>query len=381
MPVFLISEVGYAYRGVSVYPKNADGFGGSGDCEVNINCPEGQDVQVEKRGVARIQVKRGTGSFWCTGSLVNNTRYDKIPYLLTADHCGRNTTPDDVSQWVFYFNYESASCPNPSFEPPSHSMTGATLVSQGGDAGNSGSDFFMVRLLENIPDSFHVCFNGWSRTNESSPDGYGIHHPQGDIQKVSTYVEPLVSSSWNGHVPGSHWRVVWAATPNGHGVTEGGSSGSPIFDDFNRIVGTLTGGDSSCDSSALDAPDYYGKFSYHWDQNGTDSSSVLSVWLDPDSSGAMYVNPLYVSVAENSVEDWVTVHPNPAGDYIRVELAGEKDAAFSVTDLRGRVLVPATRRIVAGGGVSIDLTGLAPGIYILTVTGHERQAVRKIIKK
>jgi hypothetical protein len=379
MPDFHISEVAWAYRGVGA--ENEDGFGGSGNCEVNINCPEGLLMQTEKRGVARIQVKRGTGTFWCSGSLVNNTRFDKIPYLLTADHCGRNTTAVDLEQWIFYFNYESATCADPSFEPVAHAMTGASLVSHGGDAGNSGSDFFLVRLNENIPDSFHVCFNGWSRENEASPHGTGIHHPQGDIQKISTYTEPLVSSSWNGHVPGSHWRVVWDGTPNGHGVTEGGSSGSPIFDELGRIVGTLTGGDSSCDTVNLDAPDYYGKFSYHWDQNGSDSSSVLSVWLDPDNSGVMTVDPLYVSVGETQQTNWFTAYPNPAEDVLLVEISGESPATITLIDGQGRTCHESFRKVAQGETWRIGMAGFSPGIYFLKVNGATRQSVTKIIKQ
>jgi len=59
-------------------------FGNSGACNINVNCPEGADWQVEKQSVALI-VNGGFAT--CTGSLVNNTANDGTPYFLTANHC------------------------------------------------------------------------------------------------------------------------------------------------------------------------------------------------------------------------------------------------------------------------------------------------------
>jgi PKD repeat protein len=73
--------------------------------------------------------------------------------------------------------------------------------------------------------------------------------------------------------------VTWTANANGHGVTEGGSSGSPLFDNSGNIIGTLTGGSSYC--TALSAPDQYGKMAFHWANNGTTAIEQLKPWLDP----------------------------------------------------------------------------------------------------
>jgi PKD repeat protein len=81
--------------------------------------------------------------------------------------------------------------------------------------------------------------------------------------------------------------VVWSETESGHGVTEGGSSGSPLFDPSGFIVGHLSGGRASCIQNEL--PDYYGKFSYSWASNGSDSSRQLKPWLDPINSGVQWL--------------------------------------------------------------------------------------------
>ena len=87
--------------------------------------------------------------------------------------------------------------------------------------------------------------------------------------------------------------MYWTSTANGWGVTEGGSSGSPLFDYQGYLIGTLTGGLSDCipggggSGTGPDKPDYYGKFSFSWDQNGSLPSERLREWLDPTASGTL----------------------------------------------------------------------------------------------
>lgn len=380
LPELHISEVGHAYRGIS----GVSGFGGSGPCEVNVNCSEGGNWQKQKRGVARITVKKGGSSVWCTGSLVDNTRHDGKPYVLTADHCGKGATETDLSQWIFYFNYEGAGCPDPNKEPALNSLTGATLISHGGNAGSNGSDFFMVLLNSDIPGAYNVYYNGWSReTTEPSPSGTGIHHPQGDVKKISTYTSELQPAHWIGNPALAHWRVYWSGTPNGHGTTEGGSSGSPLFNDQGLLVGTLTGGDSSCDSMSLNLPDYYGMFSYHWDQNGTDSSSILKCWLDPDNTGLMSLKGWATSVKESDQEEWVSFYPNPVKDQLNIKMiaATGQPVRLSVTDLLGNRLIAREWPATTEGVIKVDVSGLTDGIYFLELTDGNRRTVRKIIKQ
>lgn len=384
VPDLHISEIGHAYRGVTEYSGMKNGFGGSGPCQVNVNCAEGGNWQNEKRGVVRINVKRGSGSLWCTGSLVNNVRNDGTPYVLTADHCGRLSTETDLNNWIFYFNYEGATCPDPAEEPSLHSMTGATLVAHGGNGGQTGSDFFLVLLKSPVPESFHVYFNGWSLdTLQPSPSGTGIHHPQGDIKKISTYVKPLKPSVWVGGSKLAHWKVNWAQTTNGHGTTEGGSSGSPLFDNQGLLVGTLTGGDSSCDSASLDLPDYYGMFSYSWDKNGTDSVSMLKCWLDPDNSGVKVLNGWALSLPETVDNSRVTIFPNPVTNELNIRSAAApgEDLSLAVYDIWGRTQLSRAWKSGIGNEIRLDLSGFAPGIYFIALTGGDRRVVRKIVKQ
>jgi len=232
-------------------------------------------------------IKIGSSYYWCSGSLINNTNNDGTPYFLSAAHCGEGASTSDMNQWVFYFNYEASGCSNPPSSPSYNTIVGATFRANDPTSGNSGSDFLLVELNNNVPLYYNPVYNGWNRSNSSSPSGVSIHHPAGDIKKISTYSSPTQSSTaWNG-LP-SHWRLTWAYTTNGRSIMEGGSSGSPLFDNNGRIIGDLTGG-YTYNSCNTPSPAFYGKVYYSWDQNGTASNRRLKPWLDPGSTGVICI--------------------------------------------------------------------------------------------
>lgn len=280
-----IDRLPFRFYQLGVVLQQERGFGDAGSCEVPVNCNEGLEWQHQKRGVARILVKQSSSLFWCTGSLVNNTRNDGKPYFLTANHCGQGSSADDYSQWVFDFDYESPDCSRPVNEPDNITFTGAQLVANGITPRTTNSDFKLLLLNEEVPDEYHLFFNGWDRSGDVPQHGVVIHHPSGDIKYVSTYTNPAVSSFYYGaeNSAGSFWKVYWSETENGYGVTEGGSSGSPLFNQDRLIVGALTGGNASCSQNT--EPDYFGKFSESWSNNGLTDADRLKPWLDPDNTG------------------------------------------------------------------------------------------------
>jgi lysyl endopeptidase len=362
-----INEVGYFYRNVYA-PKNAKDFGDSDNCEVNVNCSEGTNWANQKRGVARILVKAGNQFGWCTGSLINNTNVDCSPLFLTADHCAEGTSASDLNQWVFYFNYQASGCNNPSSQGTlaSQSMTGGTLKAQTNGGGNADSDFYLILLNNNVPQNYNPYFNGWDRNNTASTSGVGIHHPAGDIKKISTYTSTLASTTYGGSVSNTHWRVSWAGTTNGHGVTEGGSSGSPIFNSNGFIVGQLTGGSSYC--NALTSPDYYGKMSYNWISNGTANNRRLAPWLDPGNTG--------VTTLQGSNQPCVIANP-PVADFVANNTVVNQGQQVDFTDLSTNTptswawsVTPSTFAYVGGTSASSQnpkMTFSNAGYYTITL--------------
>jgi hypothetical protein len=270
---FTIGDVGHFYN-LEIFEKS------SSDCMIDISCVEGNNWQREKRGVARIVLKNGDGWFVCSGSLVNNTINDGSGLFLSAYHCGGDASAEDMQQWIFYFNYERTFCGS-LLTLSNQTLTGATLLA--GTPIEDNSDFMILQLNQPPPKSYRPYFNGWDRSTWAPQSGVVIHHPKGDVKKISTFSSTPASGTFNDGFRNAYWVVAWAATESGHGVTEGGSSGSPLFNQNKRIVGTLTGGSSSCDS--VFKPDYFGKMRSHWTQGGEEPDKQLAFWLDPLSSG------------------------------------------------------------------------------------------------
>ena len=288
-PQFEISEITYMYRSFGSLKKNNPTASSSDNCEVDINCHEGDNWQNQKKCVVKILTKVGSKNFYCTGSLLNNTSVDYSGLLLTAGHCAKDNgsnpaSASDLTKWIFYFNYEAQVCGEPPISLIEQTIVGAEKLAMA-DA-DTGSDFLLLKSLIEIPPKYYSFYCGWDAVNETSLSGVGIHHPNGDVKKVSTYKTELTSGSWD-QTPNTHWIVKWAETVSGFGVTEGGSSGSPLFDEEGLIVGTLTGGESSCQNTV--GEDLYGKVSYSWASNGSLPAEQLKPWLDPESKGLIKI--------------------------------------------------------------------------------------------
>ena len=250
-----IDIVAHDYR--DVFFNEERGYGDSGSCNNNVNCAVGDDWRDEIRSVAMILTSGG--SRLCTGSLVNNTSQDLAPYFLTANHClGGNNS------WIFMFNYQSPSCNNQN-GPTNMTVSGSSLL-----ANSSTSDFALLLLNETPPESYNVHYAGWDISGSTPSIPVGIHHPSGDIKKISFDYNNASNS-------GNYWDVNnWE-----DGTTEPGSSGSPLFDGVTqRIIGQLYGGTASCTSITYDT---YGKTSTSWNLG-------MSNYLDPNNTGASFIN-------------------------------------------------------------------------------------------
>jgi len=258
-----IFRVTHGYRGIKDFTK---AFGDAGSCNVNVACPQSAGWENEINSVCML-VSGGAG--FCTGSLVNNTANDGTPYVLTANHCY-----SDPTSWVFYFNYQSATCSNPATEPGNNSISGSSLKAR-----NAASDFMLVQMNSVPPAGYNAYYSGWNRATDATISGtsFGIHHPSADIKKISWTSTALTTTTYLQTAnpgDGSHFRVTsW----DDGTTTEGGSSGSPLFDSNHRIVGQLHGGYAACGNTSSD---WYGRFSVSWTGGGT-SATRLSDWLDP----------------------------------------------------------------------------------------------------
>ncbi|MCE1198761.1 MAG: trypsin-like peptidase domain-containing protein [Marinilabiliales bacterium] len=263
-----ISKVNHDY-------KNAIGsrpLGEAGLCNMDVHCVAAAVVQQEKQAVVQLMI---SGTDLCTGTLLNNTARDKAPYLLTAGHC--ILTAEEAQQTVFSFNYESPSCGKGAASINGfgdQSLTGALLKAR-----SDSLDFALMELEMMPPPEYRPYYAGWDRSKTVPGSSRAIHHPKGDVKKVSLdYDSPGIGNySSTGHPSNSFWWIKkWDV-----GTTEAGSSGGPLFSDTNLVIGSLTGGTASCDHST---DDYFSMFGFQWNySNG--ASRQLKIWLDPMNTG------------------------------------------------------------------------------------------------
>ncbi len=277
-----IGDIGHAY--VDLFGITKDGsFGDSGDCEIDINCPTGYDWQIIKNAVCRIVFKRNASTTeMCTGTLINTTFQDQRPYVYAANHC--LTSAYESGNAVFYFGLESEDCDG--IDPFPSGTWIKTISSSELLATSDSLDFSLVRLSEDVPDSYSPYYAGWSISYQPPENSATIHHPQGDVKKISKDYDPALVEyqttdppSWlsKGSIPAAFWRIEeWD-----EGATEGGSSGSPLFNQQKLIVGNLTGGDAQCGHPFND---YFSKFYMNWDYY-PDSGRQLNYWLDSLNTG------------------------------------------------------------------------------------------------
>ena len=227
-------------------------------CNIDSSCHDEHNSQ--RNAVARMSyVKNGRG-YLCSGTLINDIANSRIPYFLTANHCIDNqAAASSLQTWWFY---RSSACNQKNASSSQKILRNGAVLLQASENG----DFSLLRLNDAPPAG--AIFSGW----DSNPAAIGqslvgIHHPAGDLQKISfgtldSYAncDPIKGSNsftcqltYNEKITTTYYYLKWQ-----RGTTEGGSSGSGLFKD-GRLIGVLYGGNGSCPPS--ERTSVYGKFS------------------------------------------------------------------------------------------------------------------------
>ena len=272
----------------------------SGSCNLDVVCTaaDGWGIVDDYRDIiSSVGAYSYNGIDQCSGVLLNNARNDCRPYFLTAEHCNLNN--NNVQSMVVYWNYENSFCRQPfSFEsgqPGNGSRaqfnTGASLK-----ADLNRSDFALVELDDPINPDFNLFFAGWSWENTLPDTTICIHHPGVEEKRISFEFDQISYDPTSGDTTNilvNDWDI---------GTTEGGSSGSPLFNTKKQVIGQLEGGFAACGNNDSDS---YGWFRRSWFGEG-DSTNSLQHWLDPDGLGVQSMNGRFCSYTinlENSVFD------------------------------------------------------------------------------
>jgi lysyl endopeptidase len=346
-----IGTVTHGYRSLHLRAESLlKSLNSSGSCNIDVLCPLGVGWEQQIQSVAMIVVN-GNGS--CTGALINNTSNDGKPYFLTANHCLGNP-----ASWVFRFNWHS---PDPSCATTTPSTNGTfnqTTFNSILRANRADSDFALVELNNNIPDSWNPYYAGWDRTGTTPNFTVGIHHPRGDIKKICKDNDPPNPLNTNNQPV---WRVVrWDA-----GVTEPGSSGSPLFNENKKIVGQLWRGTAACSGTSDNGGyDEYGRFDASWD--GAAASSRLRDWLDPGNTGITILDGYDPNAVLTQNDAGIINITNPNGDFCGATIA----PVVELRNFGSNSLTSVTIQYSVNGGSNqnFNWTGNLASNQITTVT-------------
>ena len=263
-------------------------------CNVDTVCRVGElgaNFVSAKNAVARMVFTQDGGSYLCTGTLLADTvTTSQIPYFYSANHCIANQAV--ASTLNTFWKYESTGCGNGILGANNQLTGGATYLYSNAIQFDSqdnylgGTDALLMRL--NNPAPAGAEFAGWDSTAlPASSSVIGIHHPAGDMKKVSsgktrTGLSGLLQAGW----------LI--------GSTEGGSSGSGLFTadaGGYRLRGGLYGGSAECSNSGSLSnegnADYYSRFDVVFPD--------IRQWLSPTPTNVPPVANFGFSVNDRTV--------------------------------------------------------------------------------
>lgn len=397
-PSFSINELGFNFGDLTepLVDFGSRDFDDSESCQVNANCTEGEDWRKQQRAVVRIKMRIQNFEGWCTGTIMNNTQQDCTPYVLTADHCreleGQEASVGNYDDWQFYFNYEGAECKNPRERDVSiGSLTGCKKIANTKRMGSGGADALLLKLSSDIDQFYSPFFAGWQNYDEISPSGVMIHHPAGDIKKISTYKTAIIESEWDANFgEDTHWQVYWSSTDNGFGVSEPGSSGSSLWNDKGLVIGQLTGGASACKEDtdkgvSPSFPDYFGKFSLAFGYEGSDTESTLFSYLDGSNYAGSIEGidwpcnekPLALQDIQEGLASQISIFPNPSQHDVIVSFGNINVKQVLVHNSLGVELINMDSRGIRE--LTFDVSEWSEGFYLVQLLTAEQGLINKKI--
>ncbi len=239
---FQVLAVSHIFRDARAQMKESFGAQtGPGACNNEVPA----DWNDAARSVGMLQFTNPKGEFLCSAVLLNDIAITGESHVLTANHC--LSTQAEAHTVRAYWLYDTGDRPAPPF-----SFRGGTLL-----VSSPVNDFTFLRIAERVPAG--VRFSGW--TTEAVAPGTpvtSIHHPQGSHWRYSSgnAVVGNCPADFPASLCDNYIKVRWNS-----GITEVGSSGGPLWvgpPSDPKLVGTLTGGDSSCANPT--GVDIFGRF-------------------------------------------------------------------------------------------------------------------------
>ncbi|MEM7289502.1 MAG: hypothetical protein AAF412_03865, partial [Pseudomonadota bacterium] len=392
------------------------GGGRSGSCNTDVACLADDDLWNDPRRAVGALVIGGSGL--CTGSLVNNTANDGRMLFISATHCGVNV--NSAPSMVVYWNYEWPSCRTPGDGTgtqvgprPDTINSGATWLASTEDPFNNNplhqctspgncSDTSLVELDDPANPDFDLFWAGWDRRDiaancgpQGAPDSTtglcaSIHHPAGHEKRI-TFSETDFEPGAIGAANGVHWTSFWhldppilANIPSPQptslpiAVTEGGSSGSPLYNANRQLVGVLSGGSAACGRPPELQDDQYGALFHAWEGLGTPTTRMRD-YLDPLGTNPEFIEGIgaapfqleatpstaNVCAADGSIDFTIDVLPDPGfTDSVTLTVNSGEPPGSTTGFSANPVTPPGSSTLTIG-----NLAGATAGNYQIQILG------------
>lgn len=346
----------------------------SGSCNLDVICSQadGWGIVDGYRDIIRsVAAYTISGTDICTGFLVNNVNEDGKPLFMTANHC--NVTSGRAPALVAYWNFESPTCRQPNSTASGGNGGGRrNIFNSGGTwlASYAPSDVTIIEFDDPVNPSANAFFAGWSAEAAVPSDTMiAVHHPGVDEKRISfSFQDPYRAAYFGNPDPNAdHLEIPdWDI-----GTTEGGSSGSPVFDRFKRVRGQLHGGRAACGNDLFDS---YGYFHTSWEGGGTPTSRIRD-YLDPCGTGTLTIDGFEYSKLSTSL----LAENNCSGGCTTLEtrlpfVLGDGFPAGTVLSIVSNTpgINPMLSAATAAGGQAVELiipadAGTATGTYTVVV--------------
>ncbi|MSR61567.1 MAG: hypothetical protein EXS08_03845 [Planctomycetes bacterium] len=322
-PALEIGSVVYDY--LDVFARMSQGSVFASSCLVDVNCPQGASHQDIKRAV--VWLTGGGGG--CSGSILNNTAEDGTPYLMTAEHCGNMTNATVI------FDYERSGCATGS-SSQSKSLSGTTQL-----AVSSLYDGQLYRINHPIPASYEPFFAGWSTATDVTR-ATGISHPSGFPKKIQLENQaPFLAST--------RWSVQYNI-----GAIQPGSSGSPLFDQHERVIGSCSTGAGGCSQNGQ-----YGRFDQFY------ANRNLAQWLDPLNWGVAGIDGF------DDIEPYTQTYGNELNPALLTTLTEPRLGTTWSARVDATTLPGATSTLLRGHSAPADGPTLAIGTMLIDTSSAQ----------
>jgi len=379
----------------SAFAKRTADIGDSGACNVDIKCSSLQSSQAflnARNAAAQMVISDGGFVALCTGTLLNDidTSTQK-PWFFSANHCFENEsqpfktaaqmqTVASTLNTLWFF--EANACGDRSVPPYVQLTGGATFIYN-----KPGGDILFVRLNDTPPSGSY--FSGWD--SNSVPVGVPvitIHHPQGDLKKVSEgtmlrYSSPPVTGGATTQFIETRWTS---------GTTEGGSSGAGLFTfdgSFYSLRGGLWGGTALCSNPG--GTDNYSSFADAYPalapylSSAKSSTDYTDMWWNPNESGwglnviqhpSEVIFAVWFTYEFDGTQTWFTL---PAGEWTSSNTYTGNLYATTGPPANVSTFNASTVRVTPVGTATLSFADANSGTWSYTVNGVS--GARSIIRQ